>query len=191
MLDLDSSTSRQDFKTRLTYRAASDPTFRQTLLSNSQAIVAQELGPEIASHLEVVSHRETPNSMTFIIAYNPNPVQPGSPVKIDPQDTVQDVLAKKAQNDPKYRAEFIANPRGIIRQELGTDVPNNFNVNVFEESRDKMHLKVPAVVSEDGELSEDDLDNVGGGSFMSWITKLCDGPWPAGESSMRGGGVRG
>lgn len=192
MLDLESPSSRQNFKTRLAERATSDAAFRETLLSNSRAIVAQELGPEMASHLEVIGHPETSNSITYIINYNPNPAQPGSPVKIEPQDTVQDVLSKKAQHDPKYRHEFLANPRGVLKKELGVDLPGNYDVNVFEESRDQLHLNVPAFENADGELSEEDLDNVGGGTFMEWLNRICTGPWPGQSSDGRTvSGVRG
>ena len=198
MLDLNSIDSRENFKTLLATRAIKDANYRQSLLNNPKAILERELGPEMASRVELVSHQEVPDSLTYIINYNPKVPQDSASIRINPGDPMEAVLVKKAWKDPQYRRELLADPRSKLAQEVGAEVPRNFSFNVFEESREKMHLRIPvealqvqAEAEQDAELTDEELENVAGGTWNSFLNWLNGADQKFGPSQGYASGVRG
>jgi hypothetical protein len=78
-------------------------------------------------------------------------------------------IRERAEADPAFRAELLANPRKALEAELGVQIPQDVSVNVHEESMSEVHLVLP-VSQED--LSDADLELVaGGGSFWGDCTQ--------------------
>ena len=73
-------------------------------------------------------------------------------------------VADKAAGDAAFRAELVANPKAAIEKLLGTDLPGNVKIQVVEEAADTYVIAIPKAVAADGELSDDDLEGVAGGT---------------------------
>jgi hypothetical protein len=82
---------------------------------------------------------------------------------------VQDLVAKFASENPKYRAALIANPKAIVEKQLNTSLGST-QVKAVVETADVHYVVVPYVAAE-GELSDADLEKVAGGKQD--ITASC------------------
>ena len=86
----------------------------------------------------------------------------------------------KAIRDQSFRQALISNPRQAIEQELGIQIPSSIQIQVVEETQDKLVLPLPMVDAhpQAGPLSEQELGAVaGGGSWESCGDMLtCYGP---------------
>ena len=65
--------------------------------------------------------------------------------------------------DEALKARFQSDPKAVLA-EYGIDVPANINVNVVENSDNTVHITMPKAPAGDGELSDEELGNVAGGS---------------------------
>jgi hypothetical protein len=74
---------------------------------------------------------------------------------------VQDLLAKFAAENPKYREALIKNPKSVIERQLNTSL-GSVQVKAIVETADTAYVVVPHVARE-GELSDADLEKVAGG----------------------------
>ena len=74
---------------------------------------------------------------------------------------VQDLLAKFATENPKYRQALIADPKAIIEKQLNASL-GNVEVKALVETAETSYVVVPHVAVE-GELSDADLEQVAGG----------------------------
>ncbi len=74
---------------------------------------------------------------------------------------VQDLLAKFATENPKYRDALIKNPKEMIEKQFATSL-GNVNVKAVVETADTTYVVVPHIAKE-GELSDADLEKVAGG----------------------------
>ena len=74
---------------------------------------------------------------------------------------VQDLLAKFATENPKYREALIANPKAVIEKQFASSL-GSVTVKAVVETADTTYVVVPHVASE-GELSDADLEKVAGG----------------------------
>jgi hypothetical protein len=74
---------------------------------------------------------------------------------------IQDLLAKFATENPKYRDALIKNPKDIIEKQLATSL-GNVSVKAVVETADTAYVVIPHVAKE-GELSDADLEKVAGG----------------------------
>ena len=74
---------------------------------------------------------------------------------------VQDLLAKFAVENPKYRQALINDPKAIIEKQLNTSL-GSAKVKAIVETADTAYVVVPHLAGE-GELSDADLEKVAGG----------------------------
>ena len=72
-------------------------------------------------------------------------------------------ILNKAEEDGEFRARLIADPKAAISSEIGTAVPDGFDVAVHEDSATTAHLVLPPSLK----LSEAELAQINGGS-MEW-----------------------
>ena len=77
---------------------------------------------------------------------------------------VQDLLAKFAVENPKYRSALIADPKSIIEKQLNTSLGAT-KVKAVVETSDTVYVIVPHLAGE-GELSDSDLEKVAGGGTV-------------------------
>lgn len=69
-----------------------------------------------------------------------------------------------AWKDAGFRRLLVSNPREALEERFNIQFPAGFNLNVVEETASSLHFVLPYNASDKNELSDDDLDNVAGGS---------------------------
>ena len=74
---------------------------------------------------------------------------------------VQDLLAKFATENPRYRQALISDPKAIVEKQLNTSL-GSVKVRSVVETADTTYVVVPYLAVE-GELSDSDLEQVAGG----------------------------
>ena len=74
---------------------------------------------------------------------------------------VEATIAERIAADPAFRDALLADPRGVISQIAGIDIPDSVQVVLHEESLTQIHLTIPS----SDELADDDLDLVAGGGW--------------------------
>jgi hypothetical protein len=74
-------------------------------------------------------------------------------------------LIERSLEDDSLRQRLIADPKGALEEELGTQLPDNIEVRAVEETADTIYLVLPSAstVGEGGELSDQELEAVAGG----------------------------
>ena len=83
-------------------------------------------------------------------------------------------IATKSLENLEYRKQLIANPKAVLSQELGQQIPNDITVEVLEETDKKIYLVIPPTVV-DEELSEKQLEAVAGGCWV--LVSQSDDCW--------------
>jgi hypothetical protein len=75
-------------------------------------------------------------------------------------------LLQKSLEDDSFRQKLLADPKGTVEQELGTQLPEGVEVRVVEESTDTIYLVLPSAsaVGEGEGLSDQELEAVAGGA---------------------------
>ena len=71
-------------------------------------------------------------------------------------------LVQKAQDDPDFRQRLLDNPRQVVEEHLGGEVPDYMEINVVEETPTRVYIVLPPETQR--ELSDEDLDSVAGGT---------------------------
>jgi Nitrile hydratase, alpha chain len=81
----------------------------------------------------------------------------------------EDGLAIKAYEDETFKQQLLADPKKIYAQELGTNIPDSFKIEVLEEKPNTIYLVLPKkneAAGAEGELSDESLEAVAGGAFI-------------------------
>jgi hypothetical protein len=86
-------------------------------------------------------------------------------------DLLKEVL-ERAATDREFRVRLLADPVGAIRMAFGVILPHNYRIRFMERPKDLDALIVLPDAGGKGELDEEDLDLVAGGSD----TEVC-GAW--------------
>jgi hypothetical protein len=94
----------------------------------------------------------------------------------DPFETTLRELYRRAATDRELRKRLVSDPRAALRAELGIDIPPEIEIDVVEESADRMVLVLPHL-PEGAELDDTELDAAAGGlwSLSSFSTRLRSG----------------
>jgi hypothetical protein len=86
------------------------------------------------------------------------------------------LIAEKAQNDPAFRRELIEQPKAVLSREFGLDLPPSVKVAVVEESAQSFYLVLPPPRPAAGELADEDLEAVAGGTLTTTADKSATDP---------------
>jgi hypothetical protein len=83
----------------------------------------------------------------------------------------------RALADPDFRKELIESPHASLSSLYGVTIPENADVQVFEETADSHYVVIPPDMSRlSEELTDEQLEAVAGGWFVQLIwTTLCVG----------------
>ena len=68
-------------------------------------------------------------------------------------------ILTRAEDDGDFRARLLEDPRAAISAEIGTDIPDGFDVAVHEDSATTAHLVLPP----SPRLTEAELETIAGG----------------------------
>ena len=71
---------------------------------------------------------------------------------------LKDQILSKAEEDSDFRARLIADPKAAISSEIGTVIPEGFDVAVHEDNATTAHLVLPSSSA----LTETELEMVAG-----------------------------
>ena len=74
---------------------------------------------------------------------------------------VEAIIAERIAADPGFRDTLLADPRAVLSEVVGFDIPESVQVELHEESLTQIHLTIPA--SEN--LSDSDLELVAGAGW--------------------------
>jgi hypothetical protein len=78
------------------------------------------------------------------------------------REEVEQKIIEKASKDGQFKSNLINNPKKILNQEFGLELPDNISLEVLEEKPDKFYLVLPVDKNKIA-LSDEMLDNVAGG----------------------------
>jgi hypothetical protein len=83
-------------------------------------------------------------------------------------------LVQRSLQDEELRQRLLDDPKAAVEQELGTQLPEDVEVRVVEESQQTIYLVLPftPAVGEGGEISDEALEAVAGGS-NTWSSPDC------------------
>ena len=75
-------------------------------------------------------------------------------------------LIQRSLEDEEFRQRLLADPKGTMEQELGSRLPESVEVRAVEETADTIYLVLPSAspLGEGGELSDQELEQVAGGT---------------------------
>ena len=82
---------------------------------------------------------------------------------------VEAIIAERIAADPSFRETLLADPRGVVAEIVGFDIPETVQVVLHEESLTQIHLTIPAANS----LTDADLELVAGGGRVNWSESMC------------------
>jgi len=76
---------------------------------------------------------------------------------------LQDLIAKQALKNQKFRQALLKDPKMVISKQHGQELPASLKVKSIEESADTYYVVVPYAAAEGAELQDADLEKVAGG----------------------------
>jgi hypothetical protein len=76
---------------------------------------------------------------------------------------VEAIIAERIAADPAFRETLWADPRAVLCEVIGFDIPETVQVVLHEESLTQIHLTIPSIDA----LSDADLELVAGGVYWS------------------------
>ena len=85
-----------------------------------------------------------------------------TPASVQTAEEMQRQLVLRATEDVDFRAQLVADPRSVIKQEFGIDVPEFINFRVHENDPNEFHLVLPPSGG-NYELDEERLEAVAAG----------------------------
>jgi hypothetical protein len=85
------------------------------------------------------------------------------PMPTPTRPEVEAIIAERIAADPAFRDILLADPRTVLSEVIGFDIPDTVKVVLHEESLTQIHLTIPSTEA----LSEADLELVAGGVCWS------------------------
>ena len=84
------------------------------------------------------------------------------------QAEMQNKLIAKAQAEPEFRSQLVADPKATIEGLIGSELPEAISLQVHEDSATSFHLVLPP----NGKLTEEELATVFAGD---WLDDTAEG----------------
>ena len=148
-------------------RTWQDEAFKQRLLGNPQAVL-QEHGLVVPAGKAVRVVEDTAETVHLVLPaklageLSAERLARGAGQGQEPARQMGQVLARAWQDEP-FKQRLVADPRAVLREQ-GIVVPSGQAVRVVENTAETVHLVLPPKPA-DGELSDEQLDQVAGGSL--------------------------
>ena len=84
---------------------------------------------------------------------------------------VEAIIAERIAADPAFRDTLLADPRAVLSEVIGFDIPETVQVVLHEESLTQIHLTIPASEA----LSDADLELVAGAGWGDDVKNRPEG----------------
>jgi len=78
-----------------------------------------------------------------------------------PEESAYDIVRRRVWQDPDFRERLLADPRAVIAEVRGEALPEGLEVEIIENSPNKVYLVVPAA-----DLTDADMDAVAAGLYL-------------------------
>jgi hypothetical protein len=92
----------------------------------------------------------------------------------------EESLIMRAWEDDNFKQTLLSNPKAAIAEAVGESLPDDIEVEILEETSNKVYFVIPnnpasaMATGEQGELSEEALEQVAGGVCVGWsLLKRC------------------
>ncbi|MEZ5324870.1 MAG: NHLP leader peptide family RiPP precursor [Verrucomicrobiales bacterium] len=85
------------------------------------------------------------------------------PTEVLSRSELEEIVTENANRHPKYREALLADPKKTLETQLNNKLPENITVEVIQETPSKVYIRLPHVVADGTELSDEDLEQVAGG----------------------------
>lgn len=76
------------------------------------------------------------------------------------KESAYDILRRRVVEDPDFREQLLADPRTVIAEVRGEALPEDLEVEIIQNSPNKVYLVLPSA-----DLSDADLDAVAAGLY--------------------------
>jgi hypothetical protein len=87
-------------------------------------------------------------------------------------------LIQRSIEDDSFGQRPLDDPKATVEQELATQLPESVEVRAVQESADTMYLVLPSASPlGQGEISDQDLEQVAGGGYYTDSGATCAGDW--------------
>ena len=83
-------------------------------------------------------------------------------------DEFHGYLRNKAVEDEAFRARLLSEPKAVMEEELDMKVPDDFTIEVHENTANTAHLVLPPSAA----LAEEELQYISGGHAMDWCSPV-------------------
>ncbi|MGK7877173.1 MAG: NHLP leader peptide family RiPP precursor [Xenococcaceae cyanobacterium] len=83
--------------------------------------------------------------------------------QIKQRSAISSSIISRAWEDDNFKAELLSNPKGAITSEFDAGFPENVEIQVLEETANKIYVVLPQKPTVEGELSDAELEAVAGG----------------------------
>jgi hypothetical protein len=155
--------TRKDLEIHLITRALKDESFRAELIANPKAVIESELGSKLSDELEINVLEETEDTIYMVLPCNPYEGMSEEELQASLGMTYEDValwVLEQNKNallgDPgsatlisrvwevgSFKQELLNNPKEVLEKELGTKIPETIEVQILEETTNKLYLLLP------------------------------------------------
>ena len=81
-----------------------------------------------------------------------------------PRNQLRTALIEKCWKDPDFKAQVVADPKGMYEKATGRKLPANVKIFIHEEDANTIHFALPPAPERSTELSDEELERVAGGT---------------------------
>lgn len=150
-------------------RLWADREFKNNFIANPKFALA-EMGLHISDTITVEVHEDNLKLKNLVLPLEPT-LQNTNSAK---SEYGFNAVIQKAWQDEDFKTQLLQNPKTAIKKIIGSDLPDNLKICVYEDTQNIKHLVIPVNASNE-ELDESDLMLVAGGIEGIKIIGQTDG----------------